>query len=80
MDTSADAYRLQLAAFRSMTPARRLQIADEMSSAVRDLAEAGLHRRRPDLADEERRADLAEILLGKELAAAARREHSGVDR
>ena len=45
MDTSADMHRKQLEALQSMTPAQRLRLADEMSSDVRALAEAGKRER-----------------------------------
>ena len=72
-DTSADAYRSQMAAFRSMTPAERLRLADQMSSDVVALAAAGIRRRRPHATPDEVQAALAELLLGPELAVVARR-------
>jgi hypothetical protein len=45
-DTSADAHRSQLEALRSMTPAQRLRIADELSTAVLALASSGMRHRR----------------------------------
>ena len=73
LDTSADANQRQLLAFRSMTPTDRLQLADTMSAEVRSLAEAGIRQRHPEYSAEERQAALADILLGRELAAASRR-------
>jgi hypothetical protein len=73
LDTSADANRQQVLAFRSMTPKDRLQLADAMSAEVRSLAESGIRQRHPEYSAEERQAALAEILLGPELAAAVRR-------
>jgi hypothetical protein len=73
LDTSADANQRQLLAFRSMTPKDRLQLADEMSSEVRNLAASGIRQRHPEYSAEERQAALAEILLGRELAVASRR-------
>lgn len=68
LDTSPDAIDRQLAALRSMTPAARLRLADDMSQAVRALAEAGLRRRQPDLSDEDQAAIFVRIVLGGELA------------
>jgi hypothetical protein len=73
LDTSADANRQQVLAFRSMTPNYRLQLADAMSAEVRSLAESGIRQRHPEYSAEERQAALAEALLGRELAAASRR-------
>jgi hypothetical protein len=72
-DTSRDASDRQLAALRSMTPAARLRLADDMSQAVRGLVEAGIRRRQPDLSDADRAAALAGIVLGRELAGTASR-------
>ena len=49
-DTSPEAHRRQIEAYRSMTPGQRLRLADEMSAEVQQLAEAGRARRerRPD--------------------------------
>ena len=40
LDTSIDAYRRQMDAYRSMEPAERLRLAAEMSADVRALAES----------------------------------------
>jgi hypothetical protein len=44
-DTSLDARRRQIAAYRAMTPERRLHLAAEMSAEVRALAVAGSRAR-----------------------------------
>jgi hypothetical protein len=41
VDTSLAARQRQIAAYRAMTPERRLRLAEEMSADVRALAEAG---------------------------------------
>lgn len=73
LDTSVDADRRVVAALRALAPAERLRLADEMSAEVRALAEAGIRRRTPHLTSTEVEMALAEILLGHDLAAAARR-------
>ncbi|HET9346392.1 MAG TPA: hypothetical protein VFO05_11900 [Candidatus Limnocylindrales bacterium] len=75
LDTSVDAFDRQLAALRSMTPAVRLRLADDMSQAVYGLVEAGIRRRQPDLSDEDRAAIFAGIVLGPELAVSLPRRH-----
>lgn len=46
-NTSLETYRRQVEAYRSMTPAERLRLADEMSTEVQQLADAGrAHRER----------------------------------
>ena len=49
-DTSPETHRRQVERYRSMTPAERLRLADEMSTEVQQLADAGrAHRERvPD--------------------------------
>jgi hypothetical protein len=44
-DTSAEVRQLQLNAIRSMTPARRIQIAIEMSEVAAKISAAGAVRR-----------------------------------
>jgi len=62
LDTSIDAYRRQVDAYRSMEPAERLRLAAEMSADVRALAESGIRRRHPDWSPDARAAELARIL------------------
>ena len=61
-----------MAAFRAMKPAQRLRIADEMSTEMRTLVEAGIRSRRPGASPDEVDHALAERLLGPTLAAGAR--------
>lgn len=79
-DTSADAYRRQIIALRSMSPADRLRLADVMSTEVRSLAESGIRNRHPDWTPEELAGELARILIGSEAARATRRGRPGIDR
>ena len=72
IDTSVETHERQLGAFRRMTPQGRLRLADVMSAEVRSLARAGVRARHPGSSSNEVDAELAEILLGRELAAAAR--------
>jgi hypothetical protein len=61
-----------------MPPEERLRMAVEMSEEVRALAEAGIRARHPALSDREVQDALEELLLGSELAAAARRRKLAV--
>lgn len=45
VDTSPDARRRQLAAYRAMAPEKRLRLAAAMSAEVRSLSEAGRRAR-----------------------------------
>ena len=61
-DTSVEARRRQLDAYRSMAPAERLRLAAELSADVRALTESGIRQRHPYWSAEERAAELARIL------------------
>jgi hypothetical protein len=79
MDTSFDARRRQVDAYRSMTPGERLRLADAMSSDVRSLAVAGIRARHPEYSADDQAAALAEILLGRGRPSGSRRprRHAG---
>lgn len=68
LDTSMTARERQLGAFRRMTPEQRLAVAAEMSDEIRAVAEAGIRHRHPAYSDDEVRAALVVILLGREEA------------
>jgi hypothetical protein len=53
---------------RALPPARRLEIAAQLTEGVRTLAEAGLRRRHPDASGEELRCRLAALLYGRGVA------------
>jgi hypothetical protein len=72
-DTSAAAEARQLEAWRRMTPEQRLEVAAEMSDALRMLVEAGVRNRNPNAQPSEVQQLIAEALLGAELAAAVGR-------
>jgi hypothetical protein len=70
-DTSPDARRRQLEAYRAMAGKERLRLAAEMSDDTRALARAGIRARHGgEMNDQTLDATLARILLGDELAAA----------
>jgi len=72
-DTSIEAWDKQLEALRRLAPEERLEIAAEMSEALRRLVESGVRSRHPEYTPDEMRAAVAEILLGPGLGRAARR-------
>ncbi len=74
-DTSPTALDRQRDAFRRMTPEQRVALAVEMSEEIRDVTEAGIRHRHPALTDDEVRAALAAIFLGRG-AAGQRRPRS----
>jgi hypothetical protein len=72
-DTSQEAFARQMAAFRAMTPQERVRLAAEMSDELREIVRAGIRARHPAADRAEVQAMLEDILLGPEIAAAARR-------
>ncbi|MDQ3335181.1 MAG: hypothetical protein M4D80_08465 [Myxococcota bacterium] len=66
-DTSQAAADRQLAIYRAMSPARRGELALEMSVAARELALAGVRHRHPLYSTEEQQFALFRLLLGDEL-------------
>ncbi len=77
-DTSLDAHRVQLEAYRQMGPARRVRLAIEMSERAREIAIEGMLARSPGMSREEARDRVLRQILGDALfeAAAANRRHS----
>lgn len=69
-DTHPEVARMILEGYRAMTPERRLELACEMSVALRTLTFAGLRSRFPDASELEIERMAAEIYLGPGLAAA----------
>ena len=68
-DTSPHIEQIQIERLRHMPVWRKLALVGEMNRAVRDLALAGLRQRYPNDSPAQRRRRLADMLLGKELAA-----------
>ena len=68
-DTPTHIQRLMIERLRTMPAWRKLALVGEMNRAVRQLTMAGPRQRHPDDTAEERRRRLADLLLGRELAA-----------
>lgn len=68
-DTSDEAREVQIAAYRAMTPARRVEIALQLSDDVRELSRSGIQRRHPELDERGVQYEFLRILYGSELAA-----------
>jgi hypothetical protein len=71
-DTSASAREVQLAAYRQMSPTRRVALAFEMSEDALALTLAGIRARHPDWTDADVAAEGRTVLLGFDLAASIR--------
>jgi len=70
-DTAATAREVQRATLRALGPARRLELAIEMSEQARATAIQGIMARHPGLGPEQARARLLRRLLGADLFDAA---------
>ncbi len=68
-DTSPEARRLQQAIWRRMGSSERVRLAAEMSEEARQVALAGIARRRPELSQVERIRELVRLMHGIDLPA-----------
>ncbi len=68
-DTSPEAERVLIELLRQAPPWRRMQLADRMSSTVRQLCLAGIRIRHPNASPADVRRRFADVHLGAELAA-----------
>ena len=68
-DTPPETERVLFAMLREMQSGRKLEMVAQLNQAGRELALVGLHTRYPDATRDELRRRLADILLGRELAA-----------
>jgi hypothetical protein len=66
-DTTRDAATVRTALYRGMSPARRCELAVEMSAMTRAIALESIQRRHPDYDAREARLALFRLLLGDEL-------------
>jgi hypothetical protein len=69
-DTSRDAHGRQLAIFRAMTPAQRVELAVEMSEDVAAIAQSGIAARHPEYDDDEVQRAYLRLCWGDDLHAA----------
>lgn len=68
-DTTPEAEEVLIGLLRAAPPWRKIQMVCELNATVRRLALAGLRDRHPEADEDELRRRLADLLLGKELAA-----------
>jgi|ETNmetMinimDraft_15_1059895.scaffolds.fasta_scaffold17675_2 hypothetical protein len=71
LDTSPEAARAQILAYRRMGPARRALMGLQMSDDARRLSEAGIRARHPSYSQGEVRHALNRLVLGDDLFQAA---------
>jgi len=70
-DTSPEAHAAQLEVLARLGPARRVELAFELSEQLREVAVEGIRSRNPELSLGEARRVLWRRLLGEELFRAA---------
>jgi predicted ATPase with chaperone activity len=70
-DTGPEAERVLIDLLRRAPVARKLEMLGQMNAAARQLALQGLRARCPGTADAQLNRDLADLLLGSEMAARA---------
>ena len=68
-DTTDEADDVQIAAYRAMTPAQRVEIAFQLSDDMREVTLGGIRTRHPELDDRGVRHEFLRLLYGSELAA-----------
>ena len=66
-DTTIEAHRAQLAAYRRMHPSQRVELAVQMSEEARNITESGIRARWPQFSPEDVRKRLLRTLLGETL-------------
>lgn len=72
-DTLAEAARVQLEAYRRMSPQRRLEMAFRLSDSLREFVAAGVRLRQPEWSEQQVRQEVARLFLGDKLFQAAYR-------
>ena len=63
-DTTPEAAALHLELLRQAGPAARVQIAVDLSDAVRETALAGIRRRQPEISEQELRQSFLALVYG----------------
>jgi hypothetical protein len=79
LDTSPDAYRVQVEAYRRMGGAGRAAVVFRLNDLARQAAVAGIRARHPEYDDERLRLAYARLVLGDELTRKVRPQHDLVE-
>jgi len=66
-DTDLAAHRVQIAAYRALSPQQRAEIAAELSQVARAMAREGIRLRHPSYTEAEVSQELIHLLYGREL-------------
>jgi hypothetical protein len=75
-DTTLEAARVQYDIYRRMAPSKRLELAAQMSTALRELVAAGVRHRHPEYDERQVKLAVIRLTLGEELF---RKVYPGVD-
>jgi hypothetical protein len=67
LDTSPEVYQLQMELYRGMTPARRVELAVEMSEEIWEIAAEGVRARHPEYDETDVRWAVSRMRVGDEL-------------
>lgn len=67
LDTSLEVERIQIEIFRKMTPARRLQLAIELTQTSRKLLATGVRYRHPEYDEEQVRLAVIRLTIPEPL-------------
>ena len=67
LDTTADAHRAQIEAYRRMGGPGRAAVVFRLNDLAREAAMAGIRDRHPDYDDQRRRLAYARLVLGDDL-------------
>ena len=79
IDTSDEAWTLQVDLWRQMAPAQRIALVGELNEGVKQLAMAGIRQRHPGADARECFLRYARLTLGAELALSAYPELAELD-
>ncbi len=71
LDTSPEMERMQIEIYRKMSPARRLQVAMELTQLSRKLMAAGVRLRHPEYNEEQVRLAAIRLTISEKLFLAA---------
>ena len=79
LDTTADAYREQIEAYRRLGGPGRAEIVFRLNDLAREAAIAGIRARHADYDDERRRLAYARLVLGDDLTLKVWPQHDLVE-
>jgi hypothetical protein len=75
-DTTLEAFHVQVTILRRLDPARRLELACQLSDYLREVSAAGVRQRHPEYSEKQVRLAVARLTLGEKLF---REVYPGVD-